>query len=168
MPDPFLASPLSPKRIYIATRWDLGPTHAQDVAAVLEEHHGFAVTHRWWTEQAYDSVGGWAANADRDLRGVAAADVVLILAFRGREGMGMWVEMGYAMGLGKPVLLWVPPEHAAFLQPSLSEATSPFVFAPGVSRWCCPLDELLGGPLGDAPGTRLSLLLRNLATRSVA
>ena len=153
-PTPPQASPI---RVYVASRWASGPTLVKDIVDLLEAA-GFACTQRWWTEEPAATASGWAAVADRDLRGVATADVVLVLATQGREGMGMWVEMGYALALGKPVLLWAPPEHAAFLEPNRPGATSPFVYAPGVRRWVCPESVLV-----DRGG--LATVIRGMVSR---
>lgn len=136
-------------RVYVASRWADGPDLVRLVVDRLESA-GWACTHKWWTETPSEHVAGWAANADRDLRGVAAADLVVVLAMRGREGTGMWMEMGYALGLGKPVLLWVPEAHRDFLRPALSETTSPFCYAPGVRRWCSDVDVLLDRVVEEA------------------
>ena len=144
---------MSMNRVYVASRWAAGPDLVRLVVDRLEAA-GWACTHRWWTEMPSEHAAGWAASADRDLRGVAAADLVVVLAMQGRAGTGMWVELGYALGLRKPVLLWAPEAHRDLLRPSLSEACSPFSFARGVRRWCSDVDVLLDRIVEEARLTR--------------
>lgn len=78
---------------------------------------GLEVTHRWWQEVLEAESSGVAPNdpalpmmvALNCLAGVGAADVFVgVIA---SKGVGVWVELGYAIALGKPVLL-LATEHA--------------------------------------------------------
>ncbi len=122
---------------YVASRWAAGPGLCQGVVDHLNAA-GHSCLHRWWLvperPERPDRDGDrytaeeWASIGDTDLDAVADADVVVVLAAAGREGLGMWVELGYARALEKPILLCVPAEHADML--ALTDP-SPFFFG----RW---------------------------------
>jgi hypothetical protein len=100
--------------IYIATRFDWYRQAA--LARHLLTEAGHHVTSRWIDEAArFDGVCAAvpigdprrAANARMDLDDLEAAEAILVLVPPG-GGCGMWLELGYAMALGKRVVMVGP------------------------------------------------------------
>jgi hypothetical protein len=105
-------------KIYIATSWYNRDEFRRAVSMLPP---GWEITCDW-TDEDEDSDPAWIS--ERDLRGVREADL-LMLILPGR--LGAHTEMGYALGLGKHVLLvgerW--PDGKSF-------PDSPFYFDPRV------------------------------------
>lgn len=101
--EPFARAPLPErvKRVYVA-----GPSaelqRCERVIATVRDL-GIRVTHDW--PAALAAGHGDLALAPACLAGVAAADLVLVLAPAGGTTIGAWAEMGAALVLRKPVLL---------------------------------------------------------------
>jgi hypothetical protein len=100
--------------VYIATRFDW--YHQAALARHLLTEAGHHVTSRWIDEAArLDGVCAAvpigdprrAANARMDLDDLEAAEAILVLV-PPEGGCGMWLELGYALALGKRVLMVGP------------------------------------------------------------
>jgi nucleoside 2-deoxyribosyltransferase len=89
-----------PKRFYLATRVDLSERASALLEALKEQ--GWERTFAWTGEIDPDR---YAETALKEIEGVRAADVVIALLPGGR---GTHVEIGAALGLGKPVILHAP------------------------------------------------------------
>jgi nucleoside 2-deoxyribosyltransferase len=86
--------------IYIATKFDQKPL-AEFVGYRLQTL-GHKVTSRW---HSFKEDNDMQAAAIRDLEDIDAADAVLVIDWDIKNGCGMWVEMGYALGKGKKVFI---------------------------------------------------------------
>lgn len=83
---------------YVATKWE-----DRDSAKVLMDalvKRGHHITYDW-TVQGQES----AQQAIADLQGVLSADYLVVLAEHNRSYRGVYVELGFALAAGKPVLL---------------------------------------------------------------
>lgn len=91
-----------------------GPSaYAQAIESLgdLLPRYGVYCTHPWWREVQAAEADGVEPNsatlpatvAASCLEGVAVADVVVAVV--ASKGVGVWVELGYALALGKPVVL---------------------------------------------------------------
>ncbi|HTV54774.1 MAG TPA: nucleoside 2-deoxyribosyltransferase [Terriglobia bacterium] len=91
-----------PKTFYLATAKDRG----EELATLVDtlKSHGWERTYAWNGEDE----GGTAQFSDvavKELKGVADADVLIVLLPGGR---GTHVEIGAALALGKPVVIHSP------------------------------------------------------------
>jgi nucleoside 2-deoxyribosyltransferase len=110
-----------PKRFYLATRKDRSARAAPLLEAL--KAYGWERTHVW-TDQDDTSPDGYAKIALAELAGVREADVLIVLL---SGGYGTHVEIGSALGLGKPVILHAPDSK------TLETAYAcPFDYHPGV------------------------------------
>ena len=123
-----------PKRFYLATRVDLSARASLLLEALKAQ--GWERTFAWTGEIDPDR---YAETALKEIEGVREADVVIALLPGGR---GTHVEIGAALGLGKPVIL-----HA----PDRDSLTKPypcvFHYHPGVTLLISEVldvDEILG------------------------
>ncbi len=91
-----------PKRFYLATQKDRGEQAAPLVEAL--KAHGWERTFDW-TNQDGAGPKGHADIALAELAGVREADVLIVLL---PGGFGTHVEIGAALALGKPVILYAP------------------------------------------------------------
>ncbi len=91
-----------PKRFYLATRKD----RAAQAASIEEalKARGWERTFVW-TGQDEKGAEGHAKTAMAELNGVRDADVLIALL---PGGYGTHVEIGAALALGKPVILYAP------------------------------------------------------------
>jgi nucleoside 2-deoxyribosyltransferase len=90
-----------PKRFYLATRIDRSAEAAPLLQALKAQ--GWVRTFEW-TDDGIDPAR-YADAAVKELAGVREADVVIVLLPGGR---GTHVEIGAALALGKPVILYAP------------------------------------------------------------
>lgn len=144
-------------RYYIASRWARGPDLCESVVRALVPHE---CAHRWWlvpeTPKRYEGEDApphyteteWAGIADTDLNAILCSDVVIVIAPTGRDGLGMWTELGYALAKGKPVILCAPQEHRALVSPA-SPWTSPFFYGQAVRRVVYENEAQLAAFLAD-------------------
>lgn len=72
---------------------------------------GFEPTNTWQRENGESLL----ECAQRDLRGIDRADVMLVMADRPSTTGGYWVEIGYALGTGMPIIVVTPPYSNVFL-----------------------------------------------------
>jgi hypothetical protein len=106
--------------VYIATSWHNKPAW-HEAAALLPSPWYITCD---WTDEDESSDPAWIAK--RDFDGIRRADVVIVL-LPGR--LGTHTEMGYALGLGKRVILVGDPWPSDLVFPG-----SPFYFLDGVTR----------------------------------
>lgn len=133
-------------KFYLASGLD----NIRNASALREalERLGYPCTYDWMRHgAAFDR--GWDGLADvaaAELKGVADADLVVVLLPGGR---GTHVELGAALALGKPVVI-LDPDHAHKLY-EMGPHMCSFYVHPGVV-------ERIGAPLALAvtPGERLS------------
>lgn len=90
-------------KIYIAHNYGARIV-LRDVIPQLEAM-GHQITSRWVTDDAHDTING--ANARADLDDIDRADAVLLFVdqWGDRPGKGKYVELGYAIGIRKRVIL---------------------------------------------------------------
>lgn len=91
-------------KIYIAGRYDRHPEFRSYRARL--EAIGHEVTSRWIdpTQHLAVALSDWQRATD-DLEDLAGADIVLMFTGGTPGGAGRWVELGYALALGRPVWL---------------------------------------------------------------
>jgi nucleoside 2-deoxyribosyltransferase len=89
------------KRFYLATRIDRNAEAAPLLHALKSQ--GWVRTFEWADDEI--DPARYADTALRELAGVREADVVIVLLPGGR---GTHVEIGAALALGKPVVLYAP------------------------------------------------------------
>ncbi len=126
-------------RLYIASKYE----NQAEVRALMDllARRGHTITHDWTTVTEPAGLGPWerrqflGACAEKDFKGVAQADALIIINHP--EGKGMLVEMGVALGLGIPVYLLYP-----------DRATNVFNNLGAVAEYVA-MDEL-AADLGDA------------------
>lgn len=102
-------------RIYVASRFER-QVELQGYAAQLRAS-GHKVTSRWLIEEA-DEVGApstWLGHADRlrkyagiDLEDIEDCDTFMVFTHEGMARGGMHVEFGYALALGKRIIVVGP------------------------------------------------------------
>ena len=116
--------------IYLASRFSHKPqmqAHAADLA-----HDGIVVTSRWmradyrWNGVPEDAINEYelALCAMDDLDDIAAADVLVCFTEHpsaGHTSGGRHVEAGYALGLGKPILVVGPRENIFYGLPGVAQ-----------------------------------------------
>ena len=88
--------------VYIAAPWTYRNV-AQSVADKLEASGVAAITWRWWEQDETEDATKLELLACRDLQGIREAAIVLVLNLEPSEGKAF--EQGYAMALGKPILI---------------------------------------------------------------
>ena len=113
-------------RFYLASTL---PNHAAaDLVADVLIEAGHQQTYRWSKHGPAGHLGaeGLGAVAAAEVEGVAAADVVIVLLPGGR---GTHAELGMALALGKPVVLWDPSGEAF----RCDNRTCAFYHHPGVA-----------------------------------
>lgn len=91
-----------PKRFYLATRKDR-ETQANAISESLQRE-GWERTFVW-TGQDGNDAGHYATVAQQELNAIKNADVLIVLL---PGGYGTHVEIGFALALGKPVILHAP------------------------------------------------------------
>jgi len=108
----------TPIRIYVAAPW----AKWREARAMMDaiEAAGHIVAHDWTVDAANGLPGvptGEAATkaATDDLRGVALAHAMILLTFDDAPGSGCWVEVGYALGRGIPVVVVGPTDRNVFV-----------------------------------------------------
>lgn len=109
------------KSFYIATRIGNRPIAKELRSKLIEQGH--IVTSRWIDGEgvfgATDSSAEYAKKwSDVDLYDVSRARATIVLADED-GGTGMWVEMGHALALRKPVLYVGPPTRTVFAYANL-------------------------------------------------
>lgn len=73
----------------------------QGLVGFLRDVLGHEITHEWWLSEEKT-----AEQALRDLQGVQEADAVIaVFTHDDYPYRGTWVEVGYALALGKPVYI---------------------------------------------------------------
>jgi nucleoside 2-deoxyribosyltransferase len=110
-----------PKRFYLATRKDRSAQAAPLLEALMT--HGWKRTHVW-TDHDDTSPDGYAKIALAELEGIREADLLIVVL---PGGYGTHVEIGAALGLGKPVIL-----HAPDRKTLETPYPCPFHYHPGV------------------------------------
>lgn len=103
--DRLLPSRLIGRRVYVSAPWPL-QAQARAWRAVLE-HAGFVVIARWLDLPADAQAD--AEGAEMDLEDVVASDVLLLInppEWAERGTGGRHVELGYALGAGKRLVLF--------------------------------------------------------------
>jgi nucleoside 2-deoxyribosyltransferase len=123
-----LPMPTGRLKVYIAAKFEQ-QAEVCDKATELE-HLGMEVTSRWRFE---DGTIPLAACAQMDLDDVKDADVLLLLTSGGKSGGGKHVETGYAIALGKRVIMVGPKENVFHNLPVITI----------YDRWEQAIDELL-------------------------
>lgn len=98
---------------------------------------GYAITHDWTLHEnsTFTSKEQLSEFAMNDLNGVASADVVIVLL---PGGGGSHVEMGYALGLGKKVLIHSEDPEVF----GVNAKTKAFYHHPDVSSLTGPIKNL--------------------------
>lgn len=104
---PAPAAAAAPCRVYVASPFSCAPEARAAMAALRAE--GFEISHDWTSaadEYPDDNAPPHVAerHARDDMRGVRAADVVLLLTSPKAAGRGCWLECGAALALGIPVV----------------------------------------------------------------
>ena len=84
--------------VYVAAKWE-DKDRARDIMYSVC-YAGHTITHDW----TINSVFGVTAAA-ADVNGVIAADALVAVVEREFQWKGMWVEMGIAIGYGKPIYM---------------------------------------------------------------
>ena len=106
-------------KFYIADKWG-------EYARVLQlkealEQRGHSCTCDWASisRQVHEEgfIEDTKQSALADLQGVKDADILILVA-KDKGGQGRWIEYGYALALGKPILVWDCGTHknGIFLQ----------------------------------------------------
>ena len=115
-------------KFYIATRLEQAARHRQLAHALTGGGH--VLTYDWTVHGNVRKDGEvrLRETAIAETRGVVEADVLIGLLPGGR---GTHVEIGMALGLGKPVLLWSEKEHGLF---EADDRTCAFYHHPLVHR----------------------------------
>lgn len=106
-------------KIYIASH---DQKAARDVAKRLFEN-GYEITSRW-VEKPFKPTEEWSEpermqEATEDLMEVRLADVLILLAGPDKYPGGKFVEAGYALGLGRPVIVVGRRENLVLWHPSV-------------------------------------------------
>ena len=114
-------------KFYVATTLTNAPRAAL-VAAQLEAA-GHTITYPWWTHGAigHAGVGALITVAQLELRGVLEADGLIVL-LPGKRGSH--VELGAALGAGKPVIIFDEPGGAF----KADDGTCAFYWHPNVHQ----------------------------------
>lgn len=140
-------------RVYVASRFERR-SEAGRLSRALDRA-GVATT-SFWTEHApvlkvnREQQRRWA---DRDLADVASSDALVLWNPGSDKGLGnggRWVEVGYALGHGKPVVV-------------VGARTNLFCFADGVAH--LPYDGDGDGPNWDELAVEIQRCLRRAVTR---
>ena len=106
---------MKPTSVYLAARFTR-KAEMRQYAEDLDEL-GIGVTSRWvhagaheWTGTPDDAIpaGAQLGFAQDDLDDIDAADMLVIFTDQQGTRGGMWVELGYALGQGMPVLVVGP------------------------------------------------------------
>ena len=109
--------------IYLAAPFEL--ISVMGVLAADLTRAGFTIRASWLLADP-DDLDLYAADALRDLTDIDAADIVVVANppeyYRSGSG-GRHVEMGYALALGKPVVLWGHPSNVFHLLPDVRVVT---------------------------------------------
>lgn len=102
-------------KIYIAGSWN-ERDWLQDVAIEIIKATGHTITSRWWT----CAVGKNALQcALMDIQDMDSADCIMVFMRGATHRGGRMVELGYAIGKGKPVILIGEPTNVfTYLMPS--------------------------------------------------
>ena len=91
-------------KIYLAAPW-ANRDNARGFGERLEAA-GFAITEKWWDQEPSDEHDDLAAQASKDVLGVAMADLFIVLQLGQSEGKA--VETGMAMAWVKPIIVVNP------------------------------------------------------------
>ncbi len=122
-------------RVYVAGAWP----QRQRIRKVIEEltQKGWTVTHDWTKETKTMPVTEKGSCALLDLQGVRDADVLLGVMFKPDYSYrGTWTEIGAALALGHPVILYTPWENSvAPDQWAATPASNVFFYHPEVRRY---------------------------------
>lgn len=86
-------------KVYVAGSWDDRWNGPYFVADRLKQY-GFEITYEWW----FDNECG-PDKAARDLQGVRDADILVAVMYPWNTYRGTYVEIGYALALGKQVYI---------------------------------------------------------------
>lgn len=111
--------------VYVAGAW----THREEIDAIIEvwKQQGIRITHEWTKTEEQSSMTTAAIN---DIQGVRDAKfVVAIMDDRKYAYRGTFSEMGAALALGKPVLIY-NPFHANNDEKSIYGASNVFYWHP--------------------------------------
>lgn len=110
--------------IYLSAKWE----SREDARALGErlEQHGYRITHKWWYFHGSDR-----EQAVADLDGVRSAEILVVLLEPNRQYKGVWVELGAALALARPVVVMGDGQYQ-----------TPFLLHPRVLR-VCDEDQLL-------------------------
>ncbi len=116
-------------KIYLAARLSLWPLMNQ--ASAFLERHGHVITSRWhrrgMTEPSVPQADGpnphLAQFAAEDLEDIDQADAVVLFTQAGKHfAGGRHVEAGYALGLGKRLIVFGPRENVFYHLPQVAQA----------------------------------------------
>lgn len=116
------------RSVYLAARFSR-QAEMRDYAAELARH-GITVTSRWITgahgesaetDLPYDVLARCAVD---DLGDIAGADAVVLFTDSPSTRGGMWVELGYAIGCGIPVIVCGPPANIFCRLPEVVRVSS--------------------------------------------
>lgn len=118
-------------KVYLASRFSRAPEMVGCKAELAA--HGIAVTSRWflggheWVGTDDDAlpVAVGARFAKDDLEDIQAADLIVCFTEAPRSGPsrgGRHVEMGYALGVGLPILVCGPLENVFYCLPEVHAA----------------------------------------------
>jgi hypothetical protein len=153
----------SVRRVYIATPW-FGKAAAEELARLLVER-GHDITCCWWNwgvsdekTITHDARCGYACALDDS---IAACDVFIHLPVDREQRGGNYVDLGMAIGMGKPILSlgWSVLSHAhplvhvvETLPDLLGVLRGEIVVRPvrlGISRFAVRLQTWVFPPHGD-------------------
>ena len=102
-------------KIYIAAKYQM-KNRFRKYAELLEEN-GHAITSSWLYRPDVTTMyeGKMAEYASNDLIGIQMADLVVVMD-TGTETGGYWVELGYALAMGKPIIVFTGHPRNVFLE----------------------------------------------------
>jgi nucleoside 2-deoxyribosyltransferase len=91
-------------KLYLAHNYEARIGLRETIKVLAELGH--SVTSRWITDDAHDGVNATTARVDLDDIKTSDALVLFVNQFGDRPGRGKYVELGYALGIGKKVFLY--------------------------------------------------------------
>lgn len=110
-------------RIYVAGR----TSEIEKVQMVQErlKAHGHDITFDWTSEEEGEVRADWSAYPGRaaeisglERRAIEAADAVVLVGYgcdeQSRGGLGCFIEVGMALALETPVVIWGPARESVF------------------------------------------------------
>lgn len=103
-------------KFYLAHNYDAREALARDVVPLFEAA-GHSITSRWITEREEGrSDDDQRLYAERDLEDIRLADALVHFSDQvgPTPGRGKYIELGYAIGIGKPVIAIGPANLTVF------------------------------------------------------